>query len=531
MGGKEVIAGNITAGNIAEFIVYVNMLTWPVTSVGWVTSLVQRASASQKRINEYLHTEPSIINDNTKLKRFESSESFLGALINQDNKINQTLRDNLYTYFTTEYYNNEHFKICLRLIFNKITDSNVLLFTDNILFILSRNVFEMTREIAKLLLLRESTNITERKIIETILSDPTGKEDYLRYFKSIDIDSIKLIFLKYLIDNFNLLIEETILTQKSLNSQVDENEFRLNDLGVIMMIFGIAYSRGYLNKQILNTVSSILDNYKQIKIIKPFGVFIELSQFDASNLNKDENNLITKFIQKYYLIGDFKDKYIIENILTIFVNISISLKQPGSTTIDIRKKQIDLFLNKGILVKPVKSSMIMNSNFKSTYSVLDDDIENLYEDDDDDDIESSYQDDFNNHGVKQVNKIIIEHINFDDDEEFEKFPEPNDKIIKIISLYFKSNDKINSLEDLKYFIEINKINSSDFSYGLLNSIVERTINDVSEIKKIVQQLQNISGFENLNQDFLNCYLNFQGLINILKCDNPMADKIACALFA
>ena len=98
-------------------------------------------------------------------------------------------------------------------------------------------------------------------------------------------------------------------------------------------------------------------------------------------------------------------------------------------------------------------------------------------------------------------------------------------------LYFKSNDKINSLEDLKYFIEINKINSSDFSYGLLNSIVERTINDVSEIKKIVQQLQNISGFENLNQDFLNCYLNFQGLINILKCDNPMADKIACALFA
>jgi len=65
VGGKEVIAGNITAGNIAEFIVYVNMLTWPVTSVGWVTSLVQRASASQKRINEYLHTEPSIKNDIT----------------------------------------------------------------------------------------------------------------------------------------------------------------------------------------------------------------------------------------------------------------------------------------------------------------------------------------------------------------------------------------------------------------------------------------------------------------------------------
>lgn len=56
VGGIEVMKGNITAGNIAEFIVYVNLLTFPVLSLGWVTSLVQRAAASQKRINEYLHT-------------------------------------------------------------------------------------------------------------------------------------------------------------------------------------------------------------------------------------------------------------------------------------------------------------------------------------------------------------------------------------------------------------------------------------------------------------------------------------------
>ncbi len=64
IGGQEVIKGSITAGNIAEFIVYVNMLTWPVASVGWVTSLVQRAAASQKRINEFLDTEPEIKNTN-----------------------------------------------------------------------------------------------------------------------------------------------------------------------------------------------------------------------------------------------------------------------------------------------------------------------------------------------------------------------------------------------------------------------------------------------------------------------------------
>lgn len=67
VGGKEVINGTITAGNIAEFIVYVNMLTWPVTSVGWVTSLVQRASASQKRINEFVNLVPEIKNEESQV--------------------------------------------------------------------------------------------------------------------------------------------------------------------------------------------------------------------------------------------------------------------------------------------------------------------------------------------------------------------------------------------------------------------------------------------------------------------------------
>jgi ATP-binding cassette subfamily B protein len=52
-------------GVIAEFILYVNMLTWPVASIGWVSSLVQEAEASQKRINEFLKTQPEIQNNNT----------------------------------------------------------------------------------------------------------------------------------------------------------------------------------------------------------------------------------------------------------------------------------------------------------------------------------------------------------------------------------------------------------------------------------------------------------------------------------
>jgi len=60
IGGLEVMDGKISAGNIAEFVVYVNQLMFPVMSLGWVTSLIQRAAASQKRINEFLQTQPDI---------------------------------------------------------------------------------------------------------------------------------------------------------------------------------------------------------------------------------------------------------------------------------------------------------------------------------------------------------------------------------------------------------------------------------------------------------------------------------------
>lgn len=60
IGGNKVIKGEITYGNIAEFVLYVNMLTWPVTALGWITSIIQRAAASQKRINQFLKEENHI---------------------------------------------------------------------------------------------------------------------------------------------------------------------------------------------------------------------------------------------------------------------------------------------------------------------------------------------------------------------------------------------------------------------------------------------------------------------------------------
>ncbi len=63
IGGMQYIRGEIGIGLIAEFILYVNMLTWPVAIVGWLTSIVQRAEASQARINEFLNEKPDIKNE------------------------------------------------------------------------------------------------------------------------------------------------------------------------------------------------------------------------------------------------------------------------------------------------------------------------------------------------------------------------------------------------------------------------------------------------------------------------------------
>ena len=62
VGGNQYIQGEIDFGTIVEFLIYVNMLTWPVAIVGWVSSMVQQAEASQGRINEFLKQEPQIIN-------------------------------------------------------------------------------------------------------------------------------------------------------------------------------------------------------------------------------------------------------------------------------------------------------------------------------------------------------------------------------------------------------------------------------------------------------------------------------------
>ena len=76
IGGKQYINNEIDLGVLAEFIIYVTMLTWPVATVGWVTSIVQQAEASQKRINEFLKEKSKISNNSNKKYNLEGKVEF-----------------------------------------------------------------------------------------------------------------------------------------------------------------------------------------------------------------------------------------------------------------------------------------------------------------------------------------------------------------------------------------------------------------------------------------------------------------------
>jgi len=98
VGGLMYIDGRIDSiGVIAEFILYVNMLTWPVASLGWVSSMVQEAEASQKRINEFLKIEPEITNSNPEHDEIHGSIAFENVTFTYDDTNITALRNVSFT--------------------------------------------------------------------------------------------------------------------------------------------------------------------------------------------------------------------------------------------------------------------------------------------------------------------------------------------------------------------------------------------------------------------------------------------------
>lgn len=93
LGGLMVYDKTISLGGIVAFIFFVNNLTWPFASIGWVTSIIQRASASQKRINEFLTQTPEVVSTNKESFDFKGDIEFSHVSFTYSNTGIQALRD------------------------------------------------------------------------------------------------------------------------------------------------------------------------------------------------------------------------------------------------------------------------------------------------------------------------------------------------------------------------------------------------------------------------------------------------------
>jgi ATP-binding cassette subfamily B protein len=77
VGGWQAIEGNVSTGNIAEFVIYINLLMFPISAIGWTANMIQRAAVSQRRINEFLLATPEIVNsENAKVKHVDGTIEF-----------------------------------------------------------------------------------------------------------------------------------------------------------------------------------------------------------------------------------------------------------------------------------------------------------------------------------------------------------------------------------------------------------------------------------------------------------------------
>lgn len=98
IGGLSVIEGSMTVGGIAQFIVYVSMLSWPVISIGWVTSIIQRAASAQIRLNEILRIEPDTSDENeepVEMKNFPGALSFRNVRFHYPGQENNPVLKNI----------------------------------------------------------------------------------------------------------------------------------------------------------------------------------------------------------------------------------------------------------------------------------------------------------------------------------------------------------------------------------------------------------------------------------------------------
>ena len=254
---------------------------------------------------------------------------------------------------------------------------------------------------------------------------------------------------------------------------------------------------------------------------------------DSRNMDPEESDLIRNFIHTNYYTDSSSsmNRFCIESMLTNFYSTD-------KIKVDIRNKQIQMFMEQGIFEVPKKTPSLGKSaqtriptpasasaSSKGRFHGLDmDDDDEEDEDDEDDEVNDKKSD------SKESFGDLEDFGDFGDLGEFEEFPEADERVLKNIKLYLKYTNSDDGLEDLIYFIESNKIQVESFTYGLFCSLSELIVDKAPMITSLYDKLTSISGYENFHGEFVEVYRKYPKMIESMGVDNPKISNIVGMLF-
>lgn len=443
-------------------------------------------------INNYFH------NDKILKKRLETAESFLGALLNKENKILPNVRNDCYEYFTNVYLDCEHFSLCLREIVNKITKLNYLLYKDLILFIISRDVETISYELVKCLVEREFTGINERLAFSIILDSPSDKIDFKSYFEKIDIIECQNRFILHIISNYKKWLPCILNYQKQKNPNVPDSEFITNNYSVILMMFGISYYHQINQSQIIDEIKYLFDT--EPNIIRGFGIFIETSQIDLNNLTNTQIDLLKYFITKCYYNNSIKNKMTIESIFG-------KLLSTDSNKIIIQLENIQFFMN--------NNNFINNHLLNDNNNLLNDNNNFINNGD------NNNYDNYNDNNIDEFDIIeLISNVN----------PKISNAIQSFLKCKYNDQGLIDSIDNVIFgLVEQEKIPVEDIALGLIPGLVESKFDDIPKIKKLLEYFENINGYSNIIPHIKNIFDKYPNYIENLSLDNPKIANIISSI--
>lgn len=483
-------------------------------------------------INEYFNS------DKPMKKRFETAESFFGALLNTSNKILPNVREECYHYFTHEYYDLQEFTSSLRKIINKITEKNSPLFRDFMLFMMTRDLDSITLEFFNSIVSREYTGPNEHIAFDIMISEPTDKIDFGKYFSTIDLKNYQQNFVEKILTNYNTWIENIIQGQKYRNPDVDDNDFRTNDLAVVMMMFGIAYSKGYMEIPIIEEMINIVKN--KTNIVKGFEIFLDTSKIDLSNLKPLEYELLKQFLLVHYVDKIGKDVFNIETFIGKMLykdygkinirsnNIKLFLETGTFLNISNKTKILEFKTNK-LEIKTNKLQIKTNKVKKNPNNMTKPIAKTVGRFGNLDSYESDDEEVLNKNELDETKKVNIDLESFENIET----PKPNKKVINCINTFlkFKGNEHglIDAIDEVLYSIETNKISVEEYAYGFIHCLSESKLTDIFHLKKLMESISNsdsnnqiligYNGDTLVNQMKIVYNINPE-LIENCSCDNP-----------